>query len=56
MLDHFGRGELAARVEAAVVASIEHGRPTPDLGGQLSTAEVGKWIMEQIAGARAAST
>jgi 3-isopropylmalate dehydrogenase len=56
MLDHFGRGELAARVEAAVVASIEHGRTTPDLGGQLSTAEVGKWIMEQIAGARAAST
>lgn len=56
MLDHFGRGELAARVEAAVAASIEHGRTTPDLGGQLSTAEVGKWIMEQIAGARAAST
>jgi 3-isopropylmalate dehydrogenase len=56
MLDHFGRGELAARVEAAVAASIEHGRTTPDLGGQLSTAEVGKWIIEQIAGARAAST
>jgi len=56
MLDHFGRGELAARVEAAVAASIEHGRTTPDLGGQLSTAEVGKWIMERIAGDRAAST
>ncbi len=56
MLDHFGRGELAARVEAAVAASIEHGRTTPDLGGQLSTAEVGKWIMEQVAGARAART
>ncbi len=56
MLDHFGRGELAVRVEAAVAASIEHGRTTPDLGGQLSTAEVGKWIMEQVAGARAART
>jgi 3-isopropylmalate dehydrogenase len=56
MLDHFGRGELAVRVEAAVAASIEHGRTTPDLGGQLSTAEVGKWIMEQVAGVRAART
>ncbi len=56
MLDHFGRGELAVRVEAAVAASIEHGRTTPDLGGQLSTAEVGKWIVEQVAGARAART
>ena len=56
MLDHFGHAELAERVEAAVAASVEAGRTTPDLGGNLSTEDVGQWITAQVVGAHAGST
>jgi 3-isopropylmalate dehydrogenase len=48
LLDHFGHREAADRVEAAVVASCEAGRTTPDLGGGLTTEEVGSWILEHL--------
>ena len=55
MLDHFGRSDLAERVEAAVAASVAAGRTTPDLGGKHSTEDVGQWITAHVAGLRAAS-
>jgi len=54
LFDYFGHGEAADRVERAVVASFEAGRTTPDLGGNLSTDEVGTWIVEHLAAARSA--
>jgi 3-isopropylmalate dehydrogenase len=55
MLDHLGHSGLAARVEAAVSASVEAGRTTPDLGGKYSTTDVGQWITARVAGVDTAS-
>jgi 3-isopropylmalate dehydrogenase len=55
MLDHLGHSGLSTRVEAAVSASIEAGRTTPDLGGKYSTTDVGQWIIARVAGVDAAS-
>ncbi len=55
MLDHFGHSDLGERVEAAVAASVEAGRTTPDLGGKHSTEDVGQWIIAHVAGVHAAS-
>jgi 3-isopropylmalate dehydrogenase len=49
LLDHFGYAGAAERVERAVAASITQGRTTSDLGGSLSTADVGRWIAERAA-------
>lgn len=54
LFDYFGHPEAADRVERAVVASFEAGRTTPDLGGKLSTDEVGSWILEHLDAAYAA--
>jgi len=54
MLDHFGHHEAARHVEAAVLASIEEGQTTADLGGSLSTEQVGRWIAERVSQANAA--
>jgi 3-isopropylmalate dehydrogenase len=54
LLDHFGHRAAAERVEAAVVASFESGETTPDLGGTLSTAEVGDAIVDRLDAARSA--
>ncbi len=48
MLEHFGDAEGAERVHAAVAASIKEGASTPDLGGTLSTSQVGDWIVERV--------
>jgi len=53
LLDHFGHREAGERVEEAVTASIGAGRSTPDLGGKLSTHEVGDWILETLEAAYA---
>lgn len=50
MLQHFGDGAGAERVHAAVVASIREGATTPDLGGSLTTSQVGDWIVERVRG------
>jgi 3-isopropylmalate dehydrogenase len=54
MLDHFGYADAAARVEEAVVASMAAGSTTPDLGGSLTTAQVGDWMVDHITAAYAA--
>lgn len=54
LLEHFGHAEAGRRVEEAVRASIEAGCTTPDLGGTLSTREVGAWIAQHVAAAPAA--
>jgi len=48
LLDHFGATDAAGRVRSAIEASIAEGRTTPDLGGRLSTSEVGDWIAERV--------
>ena len=50
LLEHFGDAEGAARVHGAVAASIREGAATPDLGGTLSTSQVGDWIVERVRG------
>jgi 3-isopropylmalate dehydrogenase len=54
LLDHLGFASAGERVEQAVAASITQGRTTPDLGGSLSTRDVGRWIAERAT--RAAPT
>ena len=50
MLDHFGHAEAARAVEAAIGAVLgdRAGPRTPDLGGQASTADLGKAIAAAI--------
>lgn len=50
MLRDLGFAAAADRVEEAVDAALEEGVRTPDLGGDLSTAEVGRWIAERVRG------
>ncbi len=48
LLDHFGYGEAASAVEAAVGRSIAQRQTTADLGGKRSTAQVGEWICDNL--------
>lgn len=48
MLEFLGHDSAAARVERAVLASIEAGETTKDLGGGRSTEEVGAWIADAL--------
>lgn len=50
LLDHFGHESVARRVEEAVVDSLRSGVTTPELGGDSSTEEVGRWIAEAVSG------
>lgn len=49
MLYHLGHGEAAAAVEEAVAQELRAGRTTPDLGGSLTTSEVGDALAEALA-------
>jgi 3-isopropylmalate dehydrogenase len=53
LLDHFGYTDAAARIEDAVVVSMKEGATTPDLGGGLSTEQVGNWMVEHLEAAYA---
>ena len=44
----FGLKKEAAAIEASVEAALEGGHITGDLGGALSTSEVGAWIAENV--------
>ena len=44
----FGLESEASAIEAAVRAALEGGHTTADLGGNLSTAQVGQWIAETV--------
>ena len=41
-----GQPEIADAIDVAVDAALVKGKTTPDLGGSLSTAEVGQWIAD----------
>jgi 3-isopropylmalate dehydrogenase len=48
MLDYLGYAREAARVDAAVRRAIAERRTTPDLGGSLTTDDVGDWICDAL--------
>jgi 3-isopropylmalate dehydrogenase len=48
LMEHLGEGEAARRVERSVVAALEAGVATPDLGGSRSTRDVGDWIVDWL--------
>jgi 3-isopropylmalate dehydrogenase len=48
MLAELGCPRGAAALERAVVAAIESGMRTPDIGGTLSTTEVAAWIRDHV--------
>ncbi|MCD6372673.1 MAG: 3-isopropylmalate dehydrogenase [Thermococcus sp.] len=48
MLEHLGLDEAAKAVERAVEKVIAENRVTPDLGGKLSTSEVGDAVVEVL--------
>jgi len=49
MLDFLGHGEAAQAVDAAVRRSMQEGRSTPDLGGTLTTSQVGDLLAKSVA-------
>jgi 3-isopropylmalate dehydrogenase len=51
MLDYLGHDEAAAEVERAVAQSLREGQTTPDLGGTMTTSEVGDLLARAVAGA-----
>ena len=48
MLETLGAREESRAIEAAVEAAVREGQTTNDIGGVLSTAEVGDWIAGRI--------
>ena len=48
MLDHLGGTAAAQAVEQAVIAQIEDGDVTPDLGGNLNCSEVGDRLLARL--------
>ena len=49
MLDHMGHREAARAIDSAVEESLAEGRTTQDLGGSLSTSEVGDELARRVA-------
>ena len=45
-----GAAEAADRIEAAVDRALHAGIRTPDLGGDRTTEQVGRWIADDVAG------
>jgi 3-isopropylmalate dehydrogenase len=48
MLEHLGLNEAAQAVENAVVACVNEGRTTQDIGGTLGTREVGDAVLTKL--------
>ncbi|MFZ0214854.1 MAG: isocitrate/isopropylmalate dehydrogenase family protein [Candidatus Dormiibacterota bacterium] len=48
LLEHLGEGAAAEAVERAVGGAIQAGEATPDLGGSLSTSEVGDAVLRRL--------
>ncbi len=55
MLDTLGHAEAARTVERAVADSLRQGRTTADLGGSLTTSQVGDLLAAAVASARTAT-
>lgn len=50
---HLGMQEAAADVDDCILASFERGVTTPDLGGNATTREVGRWMAARLLNAAA---
>ena len=48
MLNWLGKPEEEARIEAAVMACLQADKVTPELGGTLSTSQVGDAVVEAL--------
>lgn len=48
LLEHSGQPEAARAIEAAVAEAVRSGNTTPDLGGNLSTPQVGDFICREL--------
>jgi 3-isopropylmalate dehydrogenase len=48
MLDTLGHGEASCAVEEAVARSLREGRTTPDLGGTMTTSQVGDLLARSL--------
>ena len=48
MLEHLGLSDAAKAVEKAVIACVNEGQTTQDVGGKLGTREVGDAVVERI--------
>jgi 3-isopropylmalate dehydrogenase len=48
MLEHLGMAEAASRIEDAVIACVNEGKTTRDIGGALGTREVGDAVAVRI--------
>ena len=48
LLEHAGHTEAATAIEAAVAEAVRTGNTTPDLGGALSTGQVGDFIRREL--------
>jgi len=48
MLDYLGHQEAARAIEAAVARSMREGQTTPDLGGSLTTSQVGDLLARAV--------
>ena len=55
LLQHLGHGEAAAEIERTVAATLRAGETTPDLGGSLTTSQVGDRILRGVATGAAVS-
>ena len=51
MLDHLGASKAAVAIEAAVVAAVEKGKCTSDVGGSLGTSATGDAVAAAVAAA-----
>jgi 3-isopropylmalate dehydrogenase len=51
MLGFLDARDAAKAIDDAVLAAVQGGKVTPDLGGDLTTAEVGDFVREQVANA-----
>jgi 3-isopropylmalate dehydrogenase len=50
MLDHLQLPSAAARIRRAVEQTLADGNQTPDLGGKLSTKEMGAAVVRRLGG------
>jgi 3-isopropylmalate dehydrogenase len=48
MLDYLGHAEAAAELERVVATSLREGQTTPDLGGSLTTSQVGDLVAQGV--------
>jgi len=48
MLDHLGQTGDAARIRTAVATALNHGAATADLGGSLTTKQMGAQVVERL--------